>query len=256
VHRETDNLEAFDHYLRGGEYKKRFTKEANAQARQMFERAIELDSRFALAYAELALTHVDDWCMGWSQDPQSLDRALEFAQRAIALDESLPLAHRTLGHVYLWKKQHGEAIAEVERAVALDPNDAEGYAELGRVLAWAGRPQEADKQLKTAMRLNPCFPVWYLYVLGQAYAFTGRYEDAIDVLKRALIRNPDFLPTHVVLAFIYGETGREDEARAQVAEILRISPHYSVEVMRETVPIQDQAALETVLEGLSKAGLK
>ncbi len=135
VHRETDNLEAFDHYLRGSEYKKRFMKESNVQARRMFERAIKLDSRFALAYAELALTHVDDWCMGWSEDPQSLDRALQYAQRAIALDESLPLAHRTLGHVYLWKKQHGEAIAAVERAVALDPNDAEGYAELGRILA-------------------------------------------------------------------------------------------------------------------------
>jgi adenylate cyclase len=256
LHKETDNLEAFDHYLRGSEYKKRFTKEANVQARKMFERAIDLDPRFALAHAELALTHVDDWCMGWSEDPQSLDRALESAQRAIALDESLPLAHRTLGHVYLWKKQHGEAIAAVERAVALDPNDAEGYAELGRILAWAGRPQEAAKRLKRAMRLNPHFPVWYLYILGQAYTFTGRYEEAIDVLKRALIRNPDFLPTHMVLAFIYSETGRKDEARGEVAEILRISPHYSLEVLRETVPFKGQELLESVLEALSKAGLK
>ncbi len=106
------------------------------------------------------------------------------------------------------------------------------------------------------MRLNPYFPVWYLYVLGQAYAFTGRYEEAIDVLKRALIRNPDFLPTHIVLAFIYGETGQKDKARGEVAEILRISPHYSLEVVRETVPIKDQAVLEAVLEALRKAGLK
>jgi adenylate cyclase len=256
VHKETDNLEAFDHYLRGSEYKKRFTKEANVQARQMFERAIKLDSRFALAYAELALTHVDDWCMGWSEDPQSLDLALEFAQKALAFDELLPLAHRTLGHVYCWKKQHGEAIDAEERAVTLDPNDAEGYAELGRVLSWAGRDQEAEVQLKKAMRLNPHFPVWYLYVLGQVYAFTGRYEEAIDVLKRALIRNPDFLPTHIVLAFIYGETGHRNKARGEVEEILRISPNYSLQVVRETVPLKDQAVLEKVLEALRKARLK
>ena len=256
VHRETENLEAFDYYLRGEEYKNRFTKEANIQARQMFERAIDLDPRFALAYTELALTYVDDWCMGWSEDPQSLERGLECAQRAIALDDLLPRAHRTLGHIYLWKKRHEEAIAAVEKAIALDPNDADGYAELGRILTFAGRPQEADEQVKTAMRLNPHFPVWYLYALGQVHALTGRYEEAIEVLKRALIRNPDFLPTHILLAFIYGERGRKEEARAEVAEIRRISPHYSLEVVRETVPFKDRAMLEGALEALRRAGLK
>jgi adenylate cyclase len=109
--------------------------------------------------------------------------------------------------------------------------------------------------MKTAMRLNPYFPVWYLYVLGQAYAFTRRYEEAIDVLKRALIRSPNFLPTHIVLAFIYAEMGRKNDARDEVTEILKISPHYSLAIVRETVPIKDQAALEKVLEALRKAGL-
>ena len=106
----------------------RFTKEANAQARQMFEKAIELDPQYAEAYAWLGWTYLVEWVLRWSQDPQTLERAFALAQQAVALDDSLPRAHVLLGYVYLWKKQYEQAIAEAERAIALDPNDAEGYA--------------------------------------------------------------------------------------------------------------------------------
>ena len=256
VQQETENLEAFDYYLRGSDFRKRSTKEGNAEARGMFERAIDLDPRFSVAHASLAWTHVDDWCMGWSQNPRSLEQAFESAQRAIALDELLSLGHRTLGHVLLWNRQHDRAVAEVERAVVLDPNDAEGYAELGRILTWSGRHREAEEQMKKAMRFNPHFPPWYLYILGQIYTFMERSEEAVAILKRALIRDPDFLPTHIVLAYLYGQTGRKDAARDEVAEIMRISPYYSLEILRVTVPFKDQSVLETAVETLHLAGLK
>ena len=93
-------------------------------------------------------------CNG-SQDSQTLERAFELVQKAVALDDSLPLAHRVLGLVYVWKKQHEQAIAAAERAVALDPNDAEGYATAGEILNLAGRPEEAIGLVEKAMRLNP-----------------------------------------------------------------------------------------------------
>jgi adenylate cyclase len=82
----TDNLEAYDHVLRGVEYIYRFTKEANAQARQLFERAIALDPHYAGACALLGLTYWLDWLYQWSQDSQNLERAFELAQRAGALE--------------------------------------------------------------------------------------------------------------------------------------------------------------------------
>ena len=83
----------------------------------------------------------------------------------------------------------------------------------------------------------------------------GRYEEAITALKRAVTRNPDHLTAHSVLAVVYSELGREEEARAEAAEILRISPHYSLEVVRQRMPYKEQAALERFLEGLRKTGL-
>ena len=78
--------------------------------------------QYAEAYAFLGWTYFREWIFQWSQDPQTLEQAFALAQRAVALDDSLAQAHVTLGAVYLWKKQHDQAIAEAERAIALDPN--------------------------------------------------------------------------------------------------------------------------------------
>src|SRR5262249_1985834 len=130
VRKHTDNLEAYDSYLRGVEYYWRYTKEANAQARQLFEKAVALDPQYAEAYAWLSVTYYLEWGWRWSTDPQTLEHALALAHQAVALDDSLPGAHSTLSLVYAQKQQHEQAIAAGERAVALDPNNADSYARL------------------------------------------------------------------------------------------------------------------------------
>lgn len=110
--------------------------------------------------------------------------------------------------------------------------------------------------VEKAMRLNPRSPVLYSFYLGHAYYLTRRYEEAIAVLKGVLPRNPDVLAAHLFLAAIYSELGREAEARAEVAEVLRISPSYSLEVYRQRLPYKDLAVLERQLAALRKAGLK
>jgi adenylate cyclase len=181
---------------------------------------------------------------------------LGLAQQAVALDDSLPLAHWALSRASLWKKQHDQAIAEAERAIALDPNEADGYARLGTPLSFAGRPEEALGLIEKAMRRNPHYPPVYVFGLGHSYHLMGRYEEAIAAFKKALTRNPNDSPAHQFLAAIYSELGREEEARAEVAEILRISPNFSLEVLRQRLPYKDPADLERFLDGLRKAGLK
>src|SRR5262249_50422326 len=85
VRRHTDNLEAYDAYLRGREYALRFTKETNVQARQMFEQALALDPQYAEAYAGLGATYWLEWVFRWSADPQTLGRTLALARQAITL---------------------------------------------------------------------------------------------------------------------------------------------------------------------------
>jgi adenylate cyclase len=92
--------------------------------------------------------------------------------------------------------------------------------------------------------------------LGGAYYLAGRYEEALDALQKALPLNPNFLPTHETLAIVYSELGREEEARAEVAEVLRLSPNYSLEGLRQRLPYKDPAEGERYLAALRKAGLQ
>jgi tetratricopeptide (TPR) repeat protein len=255
LHKTTENLEAYDFYLRGVESLFRLTKETHAQARQMFEKAIELDSKYADAYVALGRIAISEWVYQWSPNPQKLEEAFELGQKALALDDTLPAAYYFAGHVSLFKKLHEQAIAEEERAIALDPNTALGYAELGLALTYAGRPEEAIGVIEKAMRLNPrsvFFPVFLSFALH----FVGRDKEAIATLKSALLRNPDYIDPHVQLAVIYSELGREIEARAEAAEVLRISPNLSLDILMQRLPFKDPATTERYLTALRKAGLQ
>jgi tetratricopeptide (TPR) repeat protein len=203
VRKHTDNLEAYDAFLRGWEYHFRFTKEANAQARQLYEKAIALDPQYAEAYALLGWTYWIEWGNRWSADPKTMERALALAQQALVLNDSLPTAHSLLSIVYAQKQQYDQAIAEGDRAVALDPNDAESYATQAEVLNFAGRPEEALRRVEQAMRLNPRCPPWYLLWLGAAYQMTGRYAEAIATLKEVISRDPNFIYAYLYLAVGY-----------------------------------------------------
>src|SRR5262249_16414923 len=143
-----------------------------------------------------------------------------------------------------------------KRAIALDSNLADAYVWLGEILKFAGRPEEAIGLIETAMRLNPHYPASYLFILGTDYRLMGRYEEAIAGLKKALTRKPDLLPAHINLAVVYSELGREEEARAEAAEVLRLNPKYSLEVLRQINPFKDPAVNERLIAALRKAGLK
>jgi len=256
VRKSTDNLEAYDAYLHGLESLNHATQEANAQARQLFEKAIALDPQYASAYAGLSRTLSIEWVYQWSQDPQTLERAFVLAQKAVALDDSLSGAQEVLAYAYLYKRQHEQAIAAAKRAVTLAPNDAEGFARLGLILNFAGRPEEAIGLIKKATHLNPRYPYNYLSQLGMAYGLAGRYEEALAALQSATIRNPNFLSSHLHLALSYSELGRDAEARAEVAELLRISSNFSLEGFRRVMPFKDPAESERYLAALRRTGLK
>src|SRR5713101_4510460 len=132
--RHTNNPEAYDDALRGLEYLLTPTKEGNLKARQMFEKAIELDPKYASAYADLGVIYFIDWVSQRSNDPRTLDRALHLEQQAIALRDSLDEAHQVLAETYLYKKQYDEATAEAERAIALDPNSSFAYMVLADIM--------------------------------------------------------------------------------------------------------------------------
>jgi tetratricopeptide (TPR) repeat protein len=203
VRRHTNNLEAYDVFLRGMELHLHFTKETTAQARQMFEKVLTLDPQDAEAYVMLAFTYHNDWILRWSSDSQTLERALALVQQAVAIDDSLPDAHSLLGMIYTLKQQYDQAIAEGEQAIALDPNEGDSYGMQAQTLVYAGRGEQAIHMAQRAMRLNPRYPVWYSFELGWAYRVTGQYAESVAALQEAIRQNPKYLPAHLQLAFTY-----------------------------------------------------
>jgi adenylate cyclase len=252
----TGNPEAYDLALQGRDVLKRTTRETNAEARRLFTTALEVDPNFAGAYVGLGWANLQSWQLLWTTDPASLDQAQQFAQKAIALDDTMGDAYRLLAQIYLWKKEHALAIAEAERSVAVAPNNADGYETLAEMLGWAGRPQESIKDIRQAMRLNPRYPFFYLWTLGHGYYLDGRDQEAIDTFRKIMQINPNFVPAHAYLAIVLSELGRDDEARAAWASATRLSPGASISVLRQRLPYRRAADLDRFLNAARKAGLE
>jgi len=236
-----------------------FNKENYALARQSTEQALALDPRYAVAYATLCRVQLREVILGVYKNPrEALEQAVKLGEKAITLDDSNSLAYATLGETYVWLKEHDKAISEAEKAVSLDPNSAYAYFVLGSVLAWAGRPQEAIPFFKKSLRLSPIpIDTGTLIRLGHAYRQLGQYEEAVASLKKALqLYGADHLVAHVLLASTFTQMGREKEARAEAAEVMRIDPKFSMESYARRVPFKDQKAIDDYVSTLRKAGLK
>jgi adenylate cyclase len=250
----TKNVEAYLRLLQAIELS--FTKEGNAKARKILKEVMVLDPEYSNLYKMLAWTHLMDVWFGTTESPEhSLAQAFELAQKAISLDDSNAAAYGTLGWIYGMKKQYDRAIAECERGVSLDPNSAENFEWLGTVLTWAGRAEEAVKYLEHAIRLNPLPSASLLNFLAIAYRDSGQYEKAIEASKKALQQQPNYQFPYIHMTISYIRLGRGEEARAAVAEILKINPKFSLERYAETLPFIKPVA-DRVVEDLRKAGLK
>ena len=255
VRRLTSNVDAYDYYLRGVSSFERYTKEGNALARQMFLKAIELDPKFVAAHGYLAATYNYDWDLQFDQVPDALDRAMESAQTAVALDPEYALGHQQLGWTYIWKKQPDKAIASGQQGVTLDPDDDLARALFGDILNCAGRPQEGLEHITKAIDLNPFHAFWYEYVKAHSYDLLGRQEEAIELMNKVLAIIPDFIPARRHLAVIYVDLNRMQEARAEIAEILRINPGYSISEWSARARYTDPAIRQRFVDNLRKASL-
>ncbi len=252
----TDNLQAYLKSLRARELYLTQTREDNDLARRTAEEAIALDPEYAPPYHVLSITHFMDVLFRTTKSPeQSMTRAVEFIQKAIALDDSYALAHGWLGYLYAYLRKYKESIMEAQKCVALDPNGAHGYLYLCMVLRFAGRFEEAVQAIEKAIRLNPFPPNTYFRMVCGTYFFVGRHEEAIAAGKKAVTLSPNDYIAHMLLTTAYSLAGRQEEARIAAAEVLRLNPKFSVVYWGKIVPFKNQADKELVINAMRKAGL-
>jgi adenylate cyclase len=254
--RHIKNKEAYEYYLRGLEIYRTFTKEANDQARKLFEKTVELDPNSTLGWCFIGWTHYRDGRFGWTDTPEkSLALAEELAHKILAKDDSIAEAYSILSLVYMARKQHDKAVAYGEKVLSFAPNFASMIANTAVIFLYSGRPDEAIELVKKAMRLSPYYPSWYLPILGLSYRLTGQYEEAISALEGWRDRKAKGMLPHIVLAFTYVEAGREEDAQAAVAEALKQNPKASIKGYTATIPYKDPAEIERIRDSLRKAGL-
>ena len=199
------------------------------ETRRLLEQALAIDPNYARAYAALSFAQIAAWTARVDADylaPAALDGAHDFASRALQIDPNLPQAHACLGVVLGWKFQHEAAIAAFERAIALNPNFTQWR--FVPVLIFAGQPERAiGRPQPYAARsvLLSLVPAW----LGLAHYMLKRYADALPLLQECISRAPSFSGGHIRAAATYARLGKLEEARAEVAEVLRIQPSYTIE---------------------------
>jgi adenylate cyclase len=251
----TKSLEAYQLIRRGILLFIRYSKDGNAEARQLFEDAVESDPEYALAWYLLGFTHQISAIRRWTDDPaQETARALELAHKALALDPSGGAPYMLLANVSGQERRFDEAIAYSEKAVALLPSNAIAVAALGRVLIFAGRPEEALPPIQRAKRYSPITPEILSRWEGVAYHTLGRYEEAIVALERARARKSKALGPLAFLALTYADMGRMEEARAMAQEVLELSPSFSAKSFVKFLTFKDRTKTEHALATLIQVG--
>jgi tetratricopeptide (TPR) repeat protein len=192
---------------------------------------------------------------GWSEfRSEELERAESLAQKALALDPATTRGYRVLSMINLYRKRYDLALAQIDRALEINPSDADNYAYRGAILAWAGRAAEASPWLEGALRFDRANG-FAAARLCMAYYLLRRYTEAIDACDRALSRNPGHsteMVTHPMLAAIYAELGRQQDAEGERAVVARLWPLLDARTFADQFGTEE--ARDQMLDGLKKAG--
>jgi len=263
----TDNLQAYDEYLKGWQGYRLLTKAGFAEAKIRLEKAIELDPEFARAYAALAVLywrathyaapeHRQGLGLTTRQELLAVKAKPQFLVRK-AMKNPTALAHGLMSQFYLMRYQHDEAFDEIERALAMDPNNPELYAWMSEIFWLMGKNSEAIESANMGLRLDPNNPATYLRQLGRSYLPDGDLEESLQLLERAKRLNPELSGT---VAFhqsvIYGIQGHIEEARTTY-EIWLNSRMYPVRNLNDILiyfPFTDPKKLDRIADALVKAG--
>jgi adenylate cyclase len=254
VRKDTENLAAYDYFLRAREHLNRYSirDKEYSKAKEMFEKAIELDPKFQRAYVGLAWFHIQEIKFRRTDNShQALQLADELARHAVQLDQPSAWSHMILGQICIYRRQFRQAVAHYKRAVALSPSDAFLLMIMADGLPYLGRSKEAIELAIKAMRLNPNHPFWYEGILAFAYYSDRNYEEALSVLEKM----DELRLTPRLLAATYAKLGQLEKARAAAKELLEDNPHFSIARWAAEEPYENPADLGDYVDGMRRAGL-
>ncbi len=253
----TANLQAYDYFQEGQRLFKINTREANRDAYDMYRKAIETDASYGRAYGAMAVVLGVNYRRDWTDNSiETLDRALELAKRAVALDDSTPQNWWALGFVYLAHKDFIQAEQAALKSTEVAPNYADGYGLLGLINSFIGRPAEAIEFNDKGVALNPYYSFEYLITYGLAYYTLGQYAKAVEVLERAQERNANNVVVKYLLCASYVRLGRLTDAEWVADELQLLTPTARLANVERNFPLANNDTKDALLADLRSAGLR
>jgi TolB-like protein len=258
-HKPTESLDAYDCYLRGIANLYRRTREANNEALQLFNNAIDFDPDFSSAYGMASWCYVQRKSSRWMTDRvKEASEAGWLARRAVALGKEDAVALSTGGYTLAYVVGDlDDGAAFINQALALNPNLASAWTVRGWVSILLGEHEVALEHFAQSMRLSPLDPLMFAAQYGIAFAhfFAGHYDEASSWADKALREDPDYYPAIRVCAASSALAGRLEAAQNAMARLREIDPTVRVSDLRDLPPLRRPEDVARYAEGLRKAGL-
>jgi TolB-like protein len=254
----TENLDAYDYYLRGLPKIRRMTADANREALRLFCKAIELDRGLACAYGMAAYSIVVRKARGWMTEPvEESAEAMRLARKAVDLGGDDPVALSMAAYAFASiAREFDDAAAFMDRGLALNPNAAQGWMLSGWLRVWRGEPELALDHLAHAMRLSPFDPLMHIHAaMAYAHFLASRYDIASSYAEKAIRDNPTFLHSVCISAASNALAGRLEPARKAMARALESNPDLRASNLSDLAPFRRAEDLAMFAMGLRKAGL-
>jgi TolB-like protein/class 3 adenylate cyclase len=248
----TNDVTAYDLYLRALAAFFPVTKEGVIEAQRLLEQAIEIDPHYAPALSWAAHCHLRLVIEGWVEESEpSRHKAVDLPRKALQLVEHDPVVLTNAAQVLARSGEDvGAMIALVDRALTLNPSYARGWFVSGLLRVWAGQPDLGIEHVNTSVRLSPRERVGStLFVIGMAYFFKRRFAEAASQLLASFQDHPGYPQPYRFLAACYVHMGRLDEARAVAARLRAITPL----VVPTALPWRNPEHRELLLSGLRRA---
>ena len=221
--RPTENPEAHELYLKGRYFWNRRSTASLRKAGDYFQKAIDLDPKYALAYAGLADVHSLVPVYAGTAPQDDVPKALAAARKAVELDDRLAESHTSLGNALVSSVQLKAAEAEFRRALELNPNYATARQWLAECLFGQGRFSESLAENERAHELDPLS-----LIINASYASSlagaGRYEEAVQQARKTLDLDPELVPGHEILGQIYEDEGKLNEAIIEYGKANELGP--------------------------------
>lgn len=234
----TDDLDAYDLYLKGIRLSRAEEFSDVLAAQENLLEAVRLDPEFAPPLVELGwiehdlITYYSDETT-YERSKQARDQALEYGERAVSLDPQLAEAHSVFGHMLLHFGRLEQGLAALAHALALNPSSASIRTNYSWALILNGRQEEGLEEMTVSRRLNPNDPlVWEIYS-NSAYAYLdmGRYQEAITNANSSLLLNPENPYSFMILVSGYHRDGRQEEALLAMENLKRVAPNFSIRTL-------------------------